>query len=128
VTVGCVPVRPFDGSWTHEKRDGLREQVLASIERVLPGTSARIQACELIVPPDIEEALGCTDGDLWGGEIASDQMLGFRPWLDCATPRTPFGGLYLAGPSTAAGVLGTCVSGVFAARAVMADLKARRLK
>lgn len=127
-TVGCIPGRPFDGSWTHGKRDALREQVLASIERVLPGTSARIKACELIVPPDIEEALGCTDGDLWGGEIASDQMLGFRPWLDWAAPRTPIDGLYLAGPSTAAGVLGSCVSGVFAARAVVADLKARRLK
>jgi phytoene dehydrogenase-like protein len=127
-TVGCVPVRPFDGSWTHEKRDALRAQVLASIERVLPGTAARIQACELLVPPDIEEALGCTDGDLWGGEIASDQMLGFRPWLDCASPRTPVDGLYLAGPSTTAGILGTCVSGVFAARAVTTDLKARRLK
>ncbi|MBS0273703.1 MAG: NAD(P)/FAD-dependent oxidoreductase [Proteobacteria bacterium] len=127
-TVACVPGCLFDGSWTNEKRDALREQVLVSIERVLPGMSARIKACELIVPPDIEEALGCTDGDLWGGDIASDQMLGFRPWLDCAAPRTPIDGLYLAGPSTAAGILGTCVSGVFAARAVMADLKARRLK
>jgi phytoene dehydrogenase-like protein len=127
-TVGCVPGRPFDGSWTNEKRDALREQVLASIERVLPGTCARIRACELIVPSDIEESLGCTDGDLWGGDIASDQMLGFRPWRDCAPPRTPIGGFYLAGPSTAAGVLGTCVSGVFAAQAVIADFKARHLK
>jgi phytoene dehydrogenase-like protein len=127
-TVGCVPLRLFDGSWTHEKRDALREQVLACIEHVLPGTAARVQACELIVPPDIEEALGCTDGDLWGGEIAADQMFGFRPWLDCAAPRTPIGGLYLAGPSTTAGVLGTCASGVFAARALAADLKAGRLK
>jgi len=127
-TVGCVPGRLFDGSWTHEKRDALRERVVASIERVLPGTAARIRASELIVPPDMEESLGCTDGDLWGGEIASDQMLGFRPWLDYAVPRTPVDGLYLAGPSTAIGMLGTCVSGVFAARAVVADLKARRLK
>jgi len=127
-TVGCVPGRLFDGSWTHEKRDALREQVVASIERVLPGTIARIRACELIVPPDMEESLGCTDGDLWGGEIASDQMLGFRPWLDRAAPRAPIERLYLAGPSTVIGMLGTCVSGVFAARAVVADLKAGRLK
>jgi phytoene dehydrogenase-like protein len=127
-TAGCIPARLFDGSWTHEKRGALREQVLASVERVLPGTAARVRACELVVPPDIEEALGSSDGDLWGGEIASDQMLGFRPWLDCAAPRTPIGGFYLAGPSTAAGVLGTCASGVLAARAVMTDLKAGRLR
>lgn len=127
-TIGCVPVRLFDGSWTHEKRDVLREQVLTSIEAILPGTAARVRGCELIVPPDVEEALASTDGDLWGGEIASDQMLGFRPWLDCTAPRTPIRGLYLAGPSTSAGVLGTCASGAFAARAFAADIKAGRLK
>jgi phytoene dehydrogenase-like protein len=127
-TVGGVPVRLFDGSWTHEKREALREQVLTQVERVLPGIAARVRACDVIVPPDFEEALGCTDGDLWGGEIASDQMLGFRPWFGCVPPRTPIGGLYLAGPSTSAGILGTCVAGVFAARAIAADLEAGVLK
>lgn len=128
VTVDGVPARPFDGSWTYEKREILRGQVLNAIEQVLPGTKARLRACELVVPPDIEQALGSTDGDIWGGEIAADQMLAFRPWLDCAAPRTPIKGLYLAGPSTTAGVLATCASGVFAARAAMADVKAGRLK
>ena len=127
-TIGCIPLRLFDGSWTHEKRAALREKVLACIEHVLPGVAARVRACEVIVPPDIEEALGCTDGDLWGGEIASDQMLGFRPWFDCVAPRAPVGRLYLAGPSTTAGVLGTCASGIFAARVLAADLRAGRLK
>jgi phytoene dehydrogenase-like protein len=127
-TVSGVPVRLFDGSWTHEKRDALRDQVLATIERAFPGTIARMRACDVIVPPDFEDALGCTDGDLWGGEIASDQMLGFRPWFGCAPPRTPIGGFYLAGRSTSAGVLGTCAAGVFAARAIAADLEAGALK
>lgn len=127
-TVDGVPPRLFDDSWTHEKRDALRGQVLDAIECVLPGIKSRVRACELMVPPDIEQALGYTDGDLWGGEIAADQMLAFRPWLDCAAPRTPIEGLYLAGPSTTAGILATCASGVFAARAVAADFKAGRLK
>lgn len=127
-TVAGVPARPFDGAWTHEKRDALRRHVLAAIERVLPGLTARVLACELLTPTDIEQALGCTEGDLWGGEIAADQMLAYRPWLDCPAPRTPIKGLYLAGRSTTAGVLGTCVSGVLAARAVTADLKAGHLK
>jgi phytoene dehydrogenase-like protein len=127
-TVDGVPARLFDGSWTHEKRDALRARVLNAIECVLPGTRARVRTCELMVPPDIEQALGCADGDLWGGEIAADQMLEFRPWFDCAAPRTPIKGLYLAGPSTTAGVLGTCVSGVFAARAVVNDFKVGHIK
>jgi phytoene dehydrogenase-like protein len=122
-TISGVPSRLFDGAWTHEKRETLRRQLLNTIEQVLPGTTARVSGCELIVPPDIEQALGCTDGDLLGGEIAADQMLAYRPGLTCAPPRTLIEGFYLAGPSTAAGVLGTCVSGVLAARAIVTDFK-----
>lgn len=122
VTLGCIPFRLFDGAWTHEKRAALRNRALAAIESVLPGTAAHVVAAELIVPPDIEEALGATDGDLGGGEIAADQMFGFRPGFDAASPRTPITGLYLAGPSSAAGPLGTCVAGSIAARAMIADL------
>lgn len=121
-TVGCVPPRPFDGAWTHEKRDALQERVIATIEEVIPGLRGRILAVELFTPPDIEEALGLTDGDLWGGEIAPDQMFNLRPWNDFAGPRTPMKGVYLAGPSSAAGPLGTCAAGVIAARAVAVDL------
>ncbi|MGN6149572.1 MAG: phytoene desaturase family protein [Rhizomicrobium sp.] len=123
VTVSGVPYRLFDGAWTHEKRDALRGCVLRAIERVLPGTTALVRACELLVPPDIEHALNCADGDLGGGEIASDQMLAYRPGFESAPPRTSIEGLYLAGPSTMIGDLGTCVSGVVAARTIVADLK-----
>ncbi len=127
VTIGAVPHRLFDGAWTNEKRAGLRERVLARIETVLPGLGERVLGSELIVPPDIEEALGLTDGDLDGGEIAPDQMLWTRPWSDGPTaPRTPIAGLYLAGPSTTAGLLATCASGAHAARAVLEDLTRSR--
>jgi phytoene dehydrogenase-like protein len=127
-TLGGIPSRLFDGAWTHEKRDALRSRALAAIEDVLPGVAARLVGAELLVPPDIEEALGATDGDLWGGEIAADQMFGLRPGFDTACPRTPMEGLYLAGPSSAAGQLGTCASGAIAASAMIADLNAGRRK
>jgi phytoene dehydrogenase-like protein len=118
VTLGAIPFRLFDGAWTREKRDTLRVLALAAAESVFLGVSASVLAAEVIAPPDIEEALGATDGDLWGGEIASDQMLDFRPG-----PRTQMTGLYLGGPSCAAGPLGTCAAGVAAARAVLADFR-----
>jgi phytoene dehydrogenase-like protein len=128
VTLGGIPHRLFDGAWTHEKRDQLRDRALEAIERVMPGTKARIKHAELIVPPDMDEQLGATEGDLWGGEIATDQMFDLRPGFAMASPRTPLDGLYLAGPSSAAGVFGTCVSGAMAAAAVIADRKAGHLR
>jgi phytoene dehydrogenase-like protein len=122
-TMGCIPHTLFDGAWTNEKRGQLRERVLARIEEVLPGLAARVLAAHLIVPPDIEAELGLGEGDLDGGEIAPDQMLRFRPFAECAGGRTPFAGLYLAGPSSAAGPLATCAAGVIAARALLADLR-----
>jgi len=125
-TLSCIPGRLFDGAWTHEKRDRLRDAALDAIERVLPGTRDTVLAAELAVPPDIEETLGATGGDLLGGEIASDQMFGSRPGLETASPRTPIGGFYLAGGSAAPGVLGAGVSGTIAARAMIADLGPRK--
>lgn len=122
-TLGAVPAKLFDGGWTREKRDMLRDRALAAAETVLPGLEARVIASETITPNDIETAIGATDGDLWGGEISPDQMFGFRPWPDAAAPRTPVGGLYLGGPSTSFAPFATCVAGVRAARAVLADLK-----
>ena len=120
-TLGSIPFRLFDGAWTHEKRDALGARALATARSVF--ADLRVAASAVIAPPDIEEALGATEGDLWGGELAADQMLDMRPG-----PRTEISGLYLAGPSTAAGPLATCASGVAAARAVLADLDAGRLK
>ncbi|HEY2070223.1 MAG TPA: FAD-dependent oxidoreductase [Rhizomicrobium sp.] len=128
VTLGAIPSRLFDGAWTHEKRDRLRNATLDAIEAVLPGTRASVLASELLVPPDIEEALGVTDGDLRGGEIAADQMFALRPGFETPAPRTPFTGLYLAGASSATAPFGTGASGLVAAEAMIADLKAGRLK
>ena len=129
VTLGAIPHTPFDGAWTHEKRDRLSATALAIIEALWPGLAKRVIGSELLLPPDMEQMLGVSGGDLAGGELAADQMLGLRPFADpdCRGGRTPVQGLYLAGPSSALGPLATCASGVEAARAVAADLVARRL-
>jgi phytoene dehydrogenase-like protein len=125
-TFGAVPYRLFDGSWTREKRDVLRMQALAALEAAIPGAGALVIAAEIIAPPDIEEALGATDGDLLGGERASDQMLSPGPWPGFPLPRCPIKGLYLAGSWLA--MSATCAAGAVAARTVAADLAMGRLK
>lgn len=126
-TVGTVPFRLFDGGWTHEKRAMLRDRVVASVDAVLPGFAARIIASDVIVPPDIEDALGATDGDLLGGEIAGDQMLNSGLWPEHTAPRTPITGLYLAGSNLTVGAIATCAAGACAARAMLVDRRQGRL-
>jgi len=116
LTLSCIPAKPFDGPWTQEKREMLLERALA---RLQPLGLPPLLAAATILPPDMEEALGLTGGDLDGGALASDQMLAFRPGA-----RTQVPGLYLAGPSSAAGPLGLGVAGLVAALALMADLTA----
>ena len=127
ITIGAVPHALFDGVWNREKRDTLTARVLSQIDEVFPAFGAAIAATELFAPSDIEDALGATAGDLDGGEIAPDQMFGFRPFADRKSPYTPVEGLYLAGPSATAAPLGGCVAGAVAAEAVIADLAAGKL-
>lgn len=122
-TLGCIPHHLFDGAWTHEKRRALRDRTLARIEALLPGTTAHVLASDLIVPSDIEEALGVSEGDLDGGEIAPDQMFALRGFEDRPGGRTPVAGLYLGGHSSPMGPFASCAAGVVAARAAMADFK-----
>jgi phytoene dehydrogenase-like protein len=117
LTLSAIPARLFDGDWTQEKREALLARVLA---RLQPLALPRLLAAATIVPPDMEAALGLSGGDLDGGMLAPDQMLAFRPSM-----RTPVPGLYLAGPSSAAGPLGLGVAGISAALALMADISAR---
>ncbi|MEI9888722.1 MAG: FAD-dependent oxidoreductase [Rhizomicrobium sp.] len=127
VTIAAVPHRLFDGVWTHDKRARLVAQTLGAVEQVFPGLAATVLATELVVPPDIENALGATAGDVLGGEIAPDQMFAFRPGFLRKSPYTPVDGLYLAGPSAAAAPLATCAAGAVAAEAVLADLARGKL-
>jgi phytoene dehydrogenase-like protein len=118
LTLSCIPAKPFDGDWTQEKREALLERVLA---RLQPLNLPTLVAAATILPPDMEEALGLTGGDLDGGELTPDQMLTFRPGA-----RTQVPGLYLAGPSSAAGPLGLGLAGFTAGLALMADRFAGR--
>lgn len=123
-TLGAVPYRLFDGAWTREKRDALRKQALAALEAAMPGAGGHVIAAEVIAPPDIEEALGATDGDLMGGELAADQLP--SAWPEFPFPRCPLKGLYLAGSWLA--MSGTCAAGTAAARTLAADLAAGKFK
>jgi phytoene dehydrogenase-like protein len=116
VTMTGIPGRLFDGTWTAEKRAQLAAATLRRIEAALPGTLAALTGIRVVVPPDMETRLGISEGDLDGGQLSPDQMLGLRPGA-----RTQLPGFYLGGASAAAGPLGTGAAGYAAALSLLAD-------
>ena len=116
VTLAGIPARLFDGVWSQDRRMRLAAGVLQRVEAALPGTMAALAGIRVIVPPDMEARLGASAGDLDGGQLAPDQMLGHRPGA-----RTALEGFYLGGASAAAGPLGTGAAGYAAALALLAD-------
>jgi phytoene dehydrogenase-like protein len=116
VTLSAIPARLFYGDWTQTKRMHLAAMVLRRVDKALPGTLASLIGIRITLPVDIEARLGASAGDLDGGQLAPDQMLGFRPGA-----RTPLAGFYLGGASTAAGPLGTGAAGFAAALSLLAD-------
>jgi phytoene dehydrogenase-like protein len=121
-TIGAVPSKLFDGPWTKERHGVLAAMALAAAEKAAPGCGTKVLTHAVITAPDIEAALGLTEGDLDGGELTPDQALGFRPFPDWGMPRTPVPGVYLAGPSAPSSAFFTGLSGARAAAAIIADL------
>ena len=70
----------------------------------------------MLGPPDIEERIGLTGGNIFQGEVTPDQM-----WEHRLTPRTPVPGLYFCGAATHPGGSVIALNGRNAAMAVLAD-------
>ena len=129
-TLSSIPAKLSNGGWTAEKREKLVMIALAAAERAMPGVRALVVGHHIIAGPDIEKALGSTEGDYEGGEIAPDQALGFRPFHDAdwQDGRTPVPGLYFGGPSSAASPFFLGLSGERAALAATEDLQSGQLR
>jgi phytoene dehydrogenase-like protein len=98
------------------------------IEEFAPGLGALIRARCARSPRELEqENPALVAGDLAAGSMELDQQLIFRPAPELCHYRSPLRGLYVAGGSTHPGPGVQGVSGDGAARAVLADLRVRRL-
>jgi phytoene dehydrogenase-like protein len=123
--VQYLPYRPAEGSW-----DGLREElgdrVLARIGTFAPGLPASVVARQVLTPLDLERTYGLTEGNIFHGDIAADQLFHMRPVPGWARYATPVPGLYLCGAGAHPGGGVTGAPGYNAARRVLADLRRGR--
>jgi phytoene dehydrogenase-like protein len=112
---------PYDieGGWD-ARRDEVAKQILDSIAVYAPDIHDCVTEYQLLGPPDIEERIGLTGGNIFQGSALPEQM-----WEDRLAARTPVEGLYLCGAATHPGGSVIALNGRNAAMAVLEDARVR---
>jgi phytoene dehydrogenase-like protein len=121
--VQFVPYRLREGTWD-ERREELGRRVLARIGEHAPNVPGAVEAMQVLTPLDLERTYALTEGNIFHGDLALDQLFFMRPVPGWSSYRTPVEGLYLCGAGAHPGGGVTGAPGHNAARRVLADLRA----
>jgi phytoene dehydrogenase-like protein len=119
-----VQYAPYDlaeGTWA-ERRDEIGMNAVRTFAEYAPNILDAIDFVEVLGPPDIEQTIGITGGNIFHGEILPDQMFGGRPVPGYPSYRTPIDGLYLCGSGAWPGGAVFGAPGRNCASQVIADL------
>jgi len=108
----------FDQGWSDEQKKILEEKVIKCLEQYTNNLSGSIIASEILSPVDLEDRYGLTEGHIYHGEHAIDQLI-TRPIPSCMRYKTPIPGLYLCGSGSHPGGGVTCAPGMLAAEAIL---------
>jgi phytoene dehydrogenase-like protein len=120
--VQYVPYALGQGSWD-EKRELLGDRVVRKIGEYAPNVPGAIVARQVLTPLDLERTYGLTEGNIFHGDLALDQLFFMRPVPGWAQYRTPVAGLYLCGAGAHPGGGVTAAPGRNAARQVLKDMR-----
>jgi phytoene dehydrogenase-like protein len=111
----------IDGGWTDAKREAFGDAVIDTLSEYAPNLKSAILHRQVLTPADIERMIGLTEGNIFQGELALQQLFFLRPAARSASYRTPIRGYYHCGASThpGGGVMGA--AGRLAALRILAD-------
>jgi len=102
-------------------KDSYADRVMDLIEEYAPGFKGLVLHRHVLSPLDLEEQYGLTGGNIFHGEMTTDQLYFFRPVAGWAKYRTPIRGLYMCGSGTHPGGGVTGAPGHNAAREILKD-------
>jgi phytoene dehydrogenase-like protein len=88
------------GGWTDAKRDAFGDTVIKTLARYAPNIESLIVGKQVLTPADIERITGLSEGNIFGGELALEQLFFLRPTAHWAKYRTPIGGYWQCGAGT----------------------------
>ena len=120
--VQYVPYRLKQGTWD-EKRERLGDLVVRKIGEYAPNVPGSVLARQVLTPLDLERTYGLTEGNIFHGDLALEQLFFMRPVPGWSQYRTPVDGLYLCGAGAHPGGGVTGAPGRNAARQILKDLR-----
>jgi len=111
----------IDGGWNDAKREAFGDTVVDTLAEYAPNLKSAILHRQVLTPVDIEATTGLSEGNIFQGELALQQLFFLRPAVGWAGYRTPIAGYYQCGSSThpGGGVMGA--PGKLAAQRILAD-------
>src|SRR5215218_10374410 len=106
---------PYDFDWANRQQE-VAQQFFDLITRFAPDFPETLEHYEVLGPPDIEQRIGLTSGNIFQGETMPDQM-----WEHRLSSRTPIPGFYFCGAATHPAGSVIALNGRNAAMAVLED-------
>ncbi len=107
----------YDFDWVNRKEE-VAKQFFDLITKFAPDFPETLEHYEVLGPPDIEQRIGLTSGNIFQGETMPDQM-----WEHRLSARTPIPGFYFCGAATHPAGSVIALNGRNAAMAVLEDAK-----
>jgi len=94
--VQYAPYHLQNGTWDQE-REKFGDTVIDTIAEYAPNLKSLIRHRQIVTPLDLEREWGLSEGNIFQGELALEQLLFLRPVPGWAQYRTPIDNLYMCG-------------------------------
>ncbi|MGH9861826.1 MAG: phytoene desaturase family protein [Candidatus Acidiferrales bacterium] len=124
--VQYAPYNLKDGGWDAQ-REAFGDTVVNTLARFAPNMKNIIRGRQVLTPLDLEREWGMSEGNIFQGELALEQLFFLRPVPGWAQYRTPIKNLYMCGSAThpGGGIMGA--PGRLAALQILQDWKRGRI-
>ncbi|HET9328439.1 MAG TPA: NAD(P)/FAD-dependent oxidoreductase [Candidatus Eisenbacteria bacterium] len=111
----------LNGGWNDARREAFGDAVVKTLARYAPDIESLILHRQVLTPADIERITGLSEGNIFQGELALQQLFFLRPVPEWAKYRTPIHGYWQCGAGThpGGGIMGA--SGRLAALEMLKD-------
>jgi phytoene dehydrogenase-like protein len=97
-----VQYAPFElnGGWSDARREAFGDAVVKTLAQYAPNIESLILHRQVLTPYDIQHITGLTEGNIFQGELALQQLFFLRPVPRWARYRTPIHGYWQCGAGT----------------------------